>query len=148
MTHFTAYSWNMLTNLVQGFKLAINTTSVRQREWNTARWEEVCTEMNRIESILADTGADERLRLACAKRIIGAHCRSCKVLLPHEVTGRPGIVTEAFDGVNPDEGPFVSLPHVMVRFEGAEGTLRHRLEDIRLKKESWWFSLMERKPKK
>lgn len=148
---FGSYSWNRLVETLLEFKEALSKAS--RKDWDVKRWQEICAEMRYVEAVMKDPSApvDERFRVL--RRLQSAPCRSMKV---HEKgkagdgppVGMLGTVDQIHAGLSGHDGVWIELPHVTFKTQDGNGTMRHRMEELDLVKEHWWFSPTQHKPKK
>lgn len=149
---FQSYSWNRLVDTLLKFKasLAQATKSANARRIDQQCVSEIIAEMEWIMSVMKDPGQPENKRLDVVRKLQCAECFSLKIRRgPDDFTGTLGTVDQIHALVEGPDGSMIELAHVTFKTADGKGTMRHRLEDIRLKTEPWWFSPVEHKaPKK
>lgn len=149
---FRNLSWQRLVQVIEGVK-GPDRKKKTPNPIDDIAWEDACAEVRHIERVMADRDFPLEGRLETVRRIKGVACQSLKVTLPRNNPGdiptwADGTVEEIHTDLQMEDGSWIRLPHVTFRTEAGDGRMRHRLEEIKLKTESWWFSHAEVKPKK
>ena len=149
---FQTYSWVRLVDTLLKFKadLARASRSKGSREIEEHCFKELCEQMKWVIDTLKDPALTNAMRLTAARKLQGAECFSLKIKKnPEDFEGTLGTVDQVHAFVDGPDGSMVELAHVTFKTADGNGTMRHRLEEIRLRTEPWWFSPVEHKaPKK